>query len=271
MPTRNKAPLLSLSLIAFIIFFSGCQTLPPDAAETKEKALLETQKSLIVSLINKGSPEIAIKELRKLEQVYPEDADFPNLTGLCYLSLRDPNEAAKNFKNAYRLKPSAHIALNLGSAYIEQKKYKDAIDLLVKLKGLESTKTYANPERIHHNIGFAYENLRDYKNAEMNYLTALRINPNYYLTLMRLGQIYERTNKKLQAIETFERARRVCQVCFDPINGLFHNYKVTGKPAEGEAALRSYIAQSTINPVDRSRAQKLLEKYSSAAKNRRSL
>jgi tetratricopeptide (TPR) repeat protein len=267
MPTSKKTRILGLSLLAFIIFSSACQTINQNENEKKEKALLETQKSLIVSLINKGSPEVAIKELRKLKEGYPEDADFPNLMGLSYLAMRDPAEAAKEFKAAYKLNPSAHIALNLGSAYIEQKKYKPAIDLLERLKALDSTKSYANPERVHHNIAFAYENLKDFKNAEKNYVAALKVNPNYYMSLMRLGQLYERSNRSLQAVETFEKARRQCLVCLDPIKALFYNYRSIGKPTEGEMALRSFIAQSTITPIDKANAKKLLDKYSVAKRS----
>lgn len=244
----------------FIILLSGCQTLSVSQEESKrETDVLNTQKSLVVSFLNKGLPEMAVKELRGLIARYPEDADFKNLMGLSQLALKNPKEAIPYLKEAYQLAPRPSFALNLSSAYIESGQYDQSVAVLMKMQKAQDFKEYPHPERVSHNLGLAAERRRHYKVAEKHYLKALSVNPSFYISLMRLGQLYEKTNKNGQALSYYQRARKVWPHGFDPVNALAMAYLAEGKKPLALKTIKAYLAKKELAPQDRVRATKLLD------------
>ena len=114
---KKLTSLFTLSLLIITLF--GCQTIQKeDSPEKRKKEILDTQKSLIVSFLNKSMPHLALKELRVLIRKSPEDADLLNLMGLTQLSLNNSRVAVKYFKRSYNESPSISVALNLSSSYI---------------------------------------------------------------------------------------------------------------------------------------------------------
>ncbi len=246
-------------IITFIISQTACQTIDENNKEIARKTeVLATQKSLIVSFLNKGLTAMAHKELRRLLIQHPEDPDFINLMGLTQLALENPRKAAVFFKKSLDLHPRTSVALNLSSAYIEAGWYKKAIKHLQGLKKSEMTKSYQYPERISHNIGLAAERLQNYSLAEKYYTFALSENPNYYLSLMRLGQLYEKKRRYTLAQQTFLKARAACPLCFDPINALAMNYIASGHHRSAYLAIKRYLGDEQITQQNKSKAKKLL-------------
>ena len=155
-PHTAKTSNMKLRLL-FILILCGCQTLGNDEEARKQSEILNTQKSLIVSFLNRGMPSMALKDLRKLSEQYPDDPDFKNLLGLTHLALGNPKAAIPFFKEAYKREPRTAVALNLSSAYIEAGEADKAIALLIKLAKAPDVKSYEHPERINHNLGLASE------------------------------------------------------------------------------------------------------------------
>lgn len=239
-------------LFNILLLLAGCQTLTPYSAEEKKKAeVLNTQKALIISFLNKGLPGMALKELRKMVKAHPKDADFRNLQGLTYLSLRNPKKAIPIFSKAYKIKSSTSIGLNLSSAYIEAGEYKKAIDFLAKLKKAEETREYAHPERIAHNLALASEKLKRVKSAERFYRQALKYNPHFYISTMRLGQLYDKTKRPKSARLRYLKAKDMCKKCFDPINALAMNYFSRGQVKKSIKLIQEYLNKKDILPHDR--------------------
>ncbi|MBF0440307.1 MAG: tetratricopeptide repeat protein, partial [Oligoflexales bacterium] len=235
--------------ILFFILCVSCVAFDTVNQEEKKKAeILNTQKALVISFLNKGLPGMALKELKKLLPSYPDDADFKNLMGLTQLALGSPDQAIGYFKAAYAKNKQISVALNLSSAYIESKQYKKAINFLLDVKKLKDTETYPHPERIEHNIGFAFEQLNDFPKAEKYYLKALKENPNFYITLMRVGQLYDRLNKPQKASQHYLRAKELCEECFDPVNGLIMNYLARSEADKATELLDSYLENKEISP-----------------------
>lgn len=245
--------------IVFIISQTACQTIEENNSDTKRKSeILATQKSLVVSFLNKGLAAMAHKELRRLLVQHPEDPDFINLMGLTQLTLENPRKAATYFKKSMDIHPRTSVALNLSSAYIEAGWHKKAIVYLQNLKKNEMTKSYQYPERISHNIALAAERLQNYSLAEKYYNLALSENPNYYLSLMRLGQVYEKKRRYVLAQKTFVKARTACPLCFDPVNALTMNYIASGHHRAAYLAIKRYLGDSQITDQNKSKAKKLL-------------
>ena len=261
-------------IFTFIIPLIGCQTIHKnEQEEAKKQEILATQKSLIVSFLNKGVPNMALKELRRLLVTHPNDADFLNLMGLTQLALENPNQGIKYFKKSYKSFPRTSVALNLSSSYIEAGRYMKAVQLLKKVKKDPISESYQFPERIDHNIGLAAERNRNFRLAEKYYIIALSENPNYYLSLMRLGQLYEKTKRPIDAQKTFSKAKASCPKCFDPVNALAMGFVASGKHRSAFILLKRFLAKKDITEENRSRAQKLatMVKKIAKTKNKRSM
>lgn len=251
----------------FIIILTGCQTLNVlDAEERQRQEVLTTQKSVVVSFLNKGLPEMAIKELRGLIAKYPDDADFRNLMGLAQLAIRNHTEAIRYLHDAYKIEPRPSIALNLSSAYIEAGQYNKSITLLMALSKQKKIDEYPHPERVSHNIGLASERAKNTKQAEKFYLKALSQNPSFYISLMRLGSLYENTKQPKKAYTYFHKAKSTCPTCFDPVNALTMNYLAEGKTQKATQIAKSYLSQKELLPQDRVRGVRLLEMTQKAVK-----
>lgn len=251
----------------FIIMLSGCQILNVvDAEERQRQEVLTTQKSLVVSFLNKGLPEMAIKELRALIAKYPDDADFRNLMGLAQLAIKNHTEAIRYLHEAYKIEPRPSIALNLSSAYIEAGQFSKSITLLMALSKQKNMESYLHPERISHNIGLASERNKNTKQAEKYYLKALSQNPSFYISLMRLGSLYENTKQPKKAYTYFYKAKATCPTCFDPVNALTMNYLAEGKTQKATQIAKAFLAQKELLPQDRVRGVRLLELTKKAVK-----
>ena len=249
---------MHLSLF-FIIILCGCQTLGNDEEAKKQAEILNTQKSVIISFLNKGMPSMALKDLRKLIEQYPEDADFKNLMGLTQLALGNPKASIPFFKDAMKIEPRPSISLNLSSAYIESGETERAVAVLTTMLQSPELKNYAHPERVHHNLALAWEKGKKLDESEKQYKTALANNPDFYISLMRLGQLYERTKRPKLARAQFERARKICDPCFDPVNALAMNQLAEGKAQVAIKLVKSYLANKEIAPQDRLRAIRVVE------------
>ncbi|MCX6128963.1 MAG: hypothetical protein NTX25_07850 [Proteobacteria bacterium] len=245
--------------ILFILCMSACQTLKDRDAEAKrEEDLLNTQKNLIIGFINQSQPNMALKELRPLMLKYPNDSDFKNLMGLTYLSLQNSKMALGFFEESYRLQPRASVALNLSSAYIETKQFTKAMKLLKDLRSSPLGKDYQYPERLLHNIALTAERMDKLRMAEKYYKLAIETNPFYYLSLMRLGQLYERVKRYESAKIQFQKAREACMKCFDPVHALVAQYLAQKKSQEAMSLIQEYLADKELDAADRLKARKLV-------------
>ena len=150
------------------------------------------------------------------------------------------------------------MALNLSSAHIEAKKYKQAVSVLRAIKKSKDYKVYQYPERISHNLALAFERMGKIRAAEKHYRVALGENPNYYLSLMRLGKIYELSKRRNQAVGIYKKAKSACPVCFDPINSLVMSEVALGRHSSAMNLLRTYAGNKEVSVSNRNRARKMM-------------
>lgn len=236
----------------------ACQTIHKNQDVERNQQVLAAQKSLIIDFINKGAPQIAYKELRKILIKYPQDADFLNLMGLTQLALENADRAVNFFKKSYKSSPRTSVALNLSSAYIELNKNGSAIKVLKNILTNPPQGPYAHPERIYHNIALAYERIKKYSKSIRFYKKALSENPSYYLSLMRLGKIYELQKDYSEATKIFIKAKIACIKCFDPVNALALRYIATGQYTKANKVVRKFALRNDIRKDEKQRASKLM-------------
>ncbi len=256
--TTYRTSLATVVAISCFWFISACQTTTKPTSKTNAE-ILDTQKSMIMSYLDAAEAKRAHAELRPLIMKHPKDADLQNLMGLTQLALDNKARAVTHFRNAYKLNGSPASGLNLSSSLIDTGKYKEAEKILgeVKKRGLEA---YPYPERLEHNLGYAAEMRKNLKQAEKHYVTALEENPGFYLSLIRLAGIYERTNRQSQAMTKYEMARVSCKVCFDPIKALFRIHLQENRRAQATALLKEFIKTDKISALDKKQAEQTLNK-----------
>jgi Tfp pilus assembly protein PilF len=249
-----------LWILLTLLFLSGCVTINQDGDEDKKTAeILSAQKGLIVSLLNRGMAPLALKELRKVIKEHPNDVDFKNLMGLTQLSLGNPKQAVGYFQSAYQLEKRLAVGLNLSSALIEVGKHQEAIKHLLVIKSSPEAESYPYPERIDHNIGLAYEKRNKLETAQRYYAEALSFNPNFYISLIRSAQVYDKLKQKDKAKEMYQRAQQVCPVCYDPVGGLVAAYLHERQVDKALSTLQAYLNNPQVSPADQVRAKKALK------------
>lgn len=252
--------LFQLLGITSILLLASCQSMLQQTEKEQRRAeILQTQKSLIISFLNKGLPGMALKDLRDYIKANPEDPDFYNLLGLTQLALKDTASAIKSFKKANNIEPRIPFALNIASAYIDSSENKKAIQLLKDLKKQDGYEDYAHPERIDHNIGLALERINNLKEAEHYYQLAIHKNPEFYISLVRLGSIYYEQKQYNKSRTMFRKARKNCTNCFDPANGLAMTYIALGKPGKAIASLKAFLKEREVSEQDMSKAREMLK------------
>ena len=214
-------------------------------------------------------PHLALKELRGLIRKKPKEADLLNLMGLTQLSLNNSKVAVKYFNRSYKASPSISVALNLSSSYINLEKYSKAIKLLKTIKRSPMYENYKYPERINHNLGLAYEKKKKNDVALKYYKDALKYNPVYYLTLMRIAELYRRTGKVKTSMKYFYKAKSSCGICYDPVKAISHNYVAMGKGSKAIPIIQKFLKTKDLSPLNRKRASRLLTYTKKTSGNRR--
>lgn len=253
---------LTLSLL---LWLPACQTLDAPEHAVKEENLLESQKSLAISLLNAGNPNAAFKAMRPLVDAFPKDAEVQNLMGLTQLALKNTDRAVGYFTRAYKLDASTAIALNLSAALIDGKRYGEATKLVKRLIAKEeSSPNYAYRERLYHNLGLIAERQNNLVEAEKNYRIALEENPTFYLSTLSLGRLYDRTKRTDLARVKFEQAHEICPTCYDAVDALSKHYISSNRGDLAVNVLLQFNKNESLSEMDRTKAAELLKSIRSA-------
>jgi Tfp pilus assembly protein PilF len=255
-----------LSLCLLYIAFTGCQSFHDPEKLKAENDLLEAEMSIVVNHLNQANPQKAHVELRALLQKHPEHPKLLNLMGLTHLALRQPDVAAGFFRQAYDEESETGYLLNLSSAQIEANKPSEALKTLRSIK-TKDIAAYAFPDRINHNMGFAYEKLGRPKLAIKYYKKALTLNPGNYMTLIQISRVYEKSGENSEARNYLLQAKQACEKCFEPVRMLAIDSLRKGDKRSAIELLTSYVESKELEKIDRANAQKFLSKLGAPPKS----
>jgi tetratricopeptide (TPR) repeat protein len=162
-----------------------------------------------------GQEQSAISEYLSLAQSSPS-AMIYNVIGASYYEHDDVNRAIENFKNALQLdriyEPAKRnlyrIYLNKGNEFINNKKYNEAIELL-----LDGLKTFPDSPEILNALGTAYSETGRFDEALEKFSLAIRINPGYTSIknnmascYNNMGVNYAKSNRWDEAIKAYKKA-----------------------------------------------------------------
>jgi len=208
-------------LILVFGYLGACA--PSQEARKKES---EAIRSIGEAYMIQGNYTQALGKLLEAEKIYADDHILQNYLGLAYLNKNQVDLAIKHFKRATQIKPSyAPAHNNLGTAYLEKKDWDRAIEIF---QAVSKDLLYATPHYPLTNIGYAYYNKRDYKQAETYYKKALAIEPRYINALLGLGRTYIAALKVQDAVKTLETARKFYPTSAEVYFELATAYKLAG-------------------------------------------
>ena len=106
--------------------------------------------------------------------------------GILYGAMEDYQKALKDYRTAIDLGPeTGEVYVNLGNLYLLSQKYDVAIEQYTTAIELTLTKDHI----AHFNRAMAYENNREFANAEADYRRAIKLSPEWVLPQLRLERL----------------------------------------------------------------------------------
>ncbi|MDE3269722.1 MAG: tetratricopeptide repeat protein [Pseudomonadota bacterium] len=239
----------ALALIVLLAVAPACQSIKHDS---KQERIIKSQLRIITNYLNAGMPAQSHQELRSALAKHPNNQDFLRLMGVTQLALNNPTKAILYLEKVQDLKPSIVHGLNLSSAYIAANQYADAKKLLLEL--LEHADDYQYKERLYHNLALIHERSRKWRTAEKYYLKALSENPSYYLSLLKLGILYQKHHRYKKAVKYLKRAQNFCRKCYEPVDHLAATYTQIKRPDLAIKELTTYSRLTGLEYQERQSA-----------------
>ncbi|MGY6529891.1 MAG: tetratricopeptide repeat protein [Cyanobacterium sp.] len=92
----------------------------------------------------------------------------------------------------------------LASIYLDKKLYVQAVQLLQKALKASDKIGEENKALIYNALGFAHFSQEQYDIAIRNYKEAIKLYPQYAIALNNLGNVYEKKQLTVQALETYK-------------------------------------------------------------------
>lgn len=193
----------------------------------KDQAKIDTHFQLGISSLQEGDVTEALRQLLQAEQLEKEDPEIHNALGLAYLGKEKYEKAIEHFQIAVELKPDYPEAYNnMGVAYLRLYRWEKAIEAC---RRAADNLLYRTPERAYLNIGWAYYNMNDYKQAINFYNRALSKLPNWCMARYNLSLAQMKLSQYDEAIHNLGLAVDKCPVYRDAYEAMGDAYKVRGQ------------------------------------------
>lgn len=174
------------------------------AGGEKSKAAAEATRNVGEAYLVEGNLIAALRELKKAEQLNPDDHITHYDLGLVYLSRERYDQAIQHFERAVQLKPDYAPAINsLGNAYAAKKDWDKAIQAYEKI--IEDA-FYGTPYFALSNMALAYYHKNDFLKAEKYFNEALKLSPDFVQALGGLGMMYNEMGRYPEALAKLSRA-----------------------------------------------------------------
>jgi tetratricopeptide (TPR) repeat protein len=174
---------------------AGSPAPPPDM---KADDLNESARAAMQN----GNFPLAIQLLKRAVDVEPKNKYAWNNLGLCYLSLRQGDNAVTAFQRALEVNPYDEFAYNnLGRAYWQDRKYDDAANAFHKQLENNPLDKFA-----HANLGAMYAEWHKYDLAAPELEKAASLTPDDAGLQVSLGDAYLNLGQDDKALAAFDRA-----------------------------------------------------------------
>lgn len=118
---------------------------------------------------------------------------------------RQENTFSRLQKKLRQEKGTAEEYYQLGSLYLDKKLFVQSLSLLKKALKADKELPSENQALIHNAMGYAYFAQEQYDIAIREYKEALKLYPEYVIALNNLGNVYEKKQMIVKAVETYKQ------------------------------------------------------------------
>ena len=185
-----------------------------------------------IDLYRRQDYEGAIREFRRSIGLAPNSthsADASSYMANAYIALEDTEGAIKAYKAAIRRSPDRDdIYISLGNLYFSEGKYDEAAEVYEK-----AVKIYSSSDN-HYALGQAYLNAGRYSEADREFNTVLRMEPDKPAGYYGLGLNLSKQGRYEDAILQFKEAIRVDPKFYDGYAELGYAYADLGEMDEAQ-------------------------------------
>lgn len=160
------------------------------------------------------NPQAAFKDVEESLAFNPENAEAWHLKALLFQhSFARPDDAMACYRKALEFKtPFPEARVNLGTLYVDQKRYDDAIrEYQLALDDV----SYRAPYIAQTNLGWVYFKQGNQKEALLHLKAAATLEPKYCLTRSFLGQLHEAAGDLPEACKQYGKYRENCPEAAD--------------------------------------------------------
>jgi type IV pilus assembly protein PilF len=188
---------LVLLLVAVFLGAFGCIT-------HQQIRAAEGHTTMALSDLNQGDTASAITKSKAAVKANRWDAKAWHTLALAYFAAELPRKAEEAFLKSLGLQPEySQAALNLGSLYLEEARWDEAI---VQIEKAATNPEYKQPDRALHNLGWAWFNKGEYVKARGYYRRVLRQFHRFCPALLNLGLVDEAEGKVEDALKRYQQA-----------------------------------------------------------------
>ena len=168
-----------------------------------ERSILpKSQIEPVIDVYKNGDIHLAIDQIKKLNEKYPNEPLLFNLIGACYKALNQLEGAAKMFIIAVNLNPNYSEAhFNLACIYQDLGKKKAAVESYNK-----AIKITPNYPEAHNNLGNVLRGLENYQAAIESFEWAIAYKHDFAEAHNNLGSALNDFGRTEEAVQSFERA-----------------------------------------------------------------
>jgi len=205
----------AIVLLSIAVLLAGCQsnsTRQEDAtgelgSPVQQVSPADVYVELGTAYLQEGQLSEAFKNARKAVMVDSKRASAHNLLGVVYQRLGQMQQAGEHYRQAVRLEPQNPYALNaLGSYLCGQGAYDEANGYFERAQRNPLNPT---PWVAPHNAGRCAEQAGKLEQAETHYRAALRKNPRFAPSLLRMAHLSFGQGKFLSARAYLQRYAQV--------------------------------------------------------------
>lgn len=240
-------------MLFVMIFISFLRAVSQD---TKEN----TEFKLAINLYNEGFYDLAISQLKKFINTYPNspltsEAQF--YLGMSYFKLRKFEEAQTTLQDFALSKPSHPKAIEAlwksAECFVEMKKYKEAGSAFERIKLFYPQSQLAAKALIESSRYFELAN--DIQNTKKVLLTLIREYPTYeyfYTARFKLAEIFAKEGNFERALIEYKKISNEVDdknLKFEAELNIAKINSNLGKSEEAETSLKEIISQNQLDPI----------------------
>lgn len=194
--------LIFLPILLLTLVLANCAS---DRVANKEK--VDALRQMGSYKVREGNLREGLAHLLEAAELDPNNPDLYHEIGRVYREMGKYDLSLQNFQKALRLRPDfPDVQNDLGTLYALMERYDLAIEYFQKAV---DNLLYKTPDIAYNNMGRVYYKTGDYQKAINYYLRAIKAFPNYATYHSNLGFAYEAVNRWDNAIEAYRESIRI--------------------------------------------------------------